>query len=94
MAAILKQSFDFLGSESPQIFVYSAGGGADKSKTPYLTILPDLFEVMSRMTSSMNSICKVVAFAYSGWSSKMVYSITGMTFHYIDRDWKMKSFPI
>lgn len=46
------------------------------------------------MTPSMKSIWKVRAFTYLGWSSKMGYSIAGMKFHYIDRDLKMKSFPI
>lgn len=93
-AASRQVSFDSIGSPEFEAFVYSAGGATAKSKAPYINRLPDVYAAVAELASEETGSVKVGSFTYDGWSAAQGTSIAGMSFHYIDSNWNIKSFPL
>lgn len=92
--AFRQHSFESLGCPTLEAFIDICGGTVDKSKAPYLELLPEVFRVISKLTSSSTQVSKVGGVTYDGWSARLGAPIAGLTFHYIDQNWILKSFPI
>jgi len=93
-AASRQVSFEALGSPELEAFVHSAGGTVSKSKSQYIKMLPDVYKIIAEIASEETGSVNVGSFTYDGWSAAQGASIAGMTFHYIDADWSIKSFPL
>lgn len=85
---------ELLGSPELEAFVDSAGGTVDKSKKEYLKLLPCVYESISAIVSKETDSVNVGSFTYNGWTPKFNCPTSGMTFHFIDRQWKMRSMPL
>ena len=87
-------SFDFLGNVELEAFVHASGGTTSKSKSEYIPLLPEFYEIIIRMCSSETGILKTGSFTYYGWSARLGEPIAGMTSHYIEIAWSLISFPL
>ncbi len=63
----------------------------DKSTGEYVNLIPKVFEVDSRLSAADTGEVRVGSFTYDGWSTKMGAAIYGMTFHFIDSDWVLRT---
>jgi len=94
LAASRQVSFDVLGSPELEAFVSSAGGTIAKSKTVYVRLLPEVYSIVADIAAKETGDVKVGSFTYDGWSAQFGTPIAGMTFHYIDSSWNLKTFPL
>lgn len=87
-------SFEFLGAPELEAFVDAAGGSIDRSKSSYLALLPDAYDAIAKLSSCETEAVNVGSITYDGWTPKFNGPTSGLTFHFIDRTWKLRSFPI
>lgn len=65
-----KMSMDTLRSDELQAFIDLSSGMIDKSKSPYLAILPDVYDGVSRLSAVHTGSVEVGSFPFDGWSKK------------------------
>lgn len=83
-----------LNSDALTAFVHACGGRVDNSKTPYLTILPDVYDAAADIIREQTNIARVGSITYDGWSARLGMPIAGMTFNFVDKDWTLQCFPL
>ena len=67
---------------------------ARKSKSVYVRLLREVYETITKLSTLTTGNIRVGSETYDGWSSKMGCPIAGMTWHFIDQEWCLKSFPL
>ena len=92
LVASKQLSFELLGSPELEAYVSSAGASTEKSKKEYLKVLPDVYQSLSRYLSSTTALASIRSFTYDGWSDRLGAPIAGMTFHFIDKYWRLRQY--
>lgn len=83
-----------LGSAAMAAFSYVCGGRVDHSKTPYVSLLPDVFDAVSKIVAACTEVARVGSMTYDGWSARLGMPISGMTFNFIDKMWHLQVYPL
>jgi hypothetical protein len=68
-----------LNCDALAAFVTACGGRVDNSKTPYLTILRDVYDAAADIIREQTDIARVGSITYDGWSARLGVPIAGMS---------------
>ena len=86
--------FDLLGSAEFEAFVSCLGGTIRKSKPVYVRQLPEVYEVIAKLSTLTTGNFRVGFYTHVGLSAKMGWSIAVMNFHFIDQEWCLEYFSL
>ena len=94
LAASKQLPMEVLGSPELEASVYCCGRSSEKSKKQYYSLVSDVYNIVAKHVAAQTDAVTVGSFTYDSWSSKQGAAIAGMTFNYMDSNWKLRTFPV